>query len=127
MNINCINCNENNSDYYVCLICGSKICKNRNCVFNNKSGIEDYSLFGHSKLFRCGNGLFISNSNSEIVYLLKRQIINSRIYVYLTLLGESITKYNNNDSDFLNEEQLKRSIQIFIDMSFRKKNVNNYK
>ena len=127
MNINCINCNENNSDYYVCLICGSKICKNRNCVSKNKSGIEDYSLFAHSKLLKCGNGLFISNNNSEIVYLLKRQIINSRIYVYLTLLGESLSKYNNNDSYFLNEEQLKRSIQIFIDISFRKKNVNNYK
>ena len=126
MNINCVNCNEKNSNYLICLICGKKICNDKNCIYENKTRFENYSIINHSKESKCGNALFISNINSEIIFLLKKQIINSRIYIYLTLLGECLSNYNYNDSFFLNEEQLQKSINIFIDITFRKKDYKNY-
>ena len=120
MNINCINCNKKNKFYYVCLVCGNKICENNNnCITELKPGKRDISLFAHSK--KCGGGinLFISNTNSQIIYLLKKYFINSGIYVYLNDFGEYIKDYYFNDNYILNKVELEKGIQNFIDMTFR--------
>ena len=121
MNINCINCNKKNYNYNICLICGSKICDNINCVSEIKTGKKEYSLIAHSKICGGGNILLISNTTSEIVYVLKSQFNNSKIYVYLNSFGEYIKDYYLNYNYILNKVELKKAIQKFIDMSFRKK------
>ena len=121
MNINCINCNKKNYNYNICLICGSKICDNRNCISEIKTGKKEYSLIAHSKVCGGGNILLISNTTSEIIYLLKSQFNNSKIYVYLNSFGEYIKDYYLNDNYILNQMELKRAVQKFNDMSFRKK------
>ena len=109
MNINCICCKEKPLNYFICLICGIKIC---NDISNE---IED------SKGCKCGNTLLISNTNSQIVYLLNNQLIDSKIFVYLNSLREYKTDYRSNDDYNLNRNMLQKSIQIFIDITFRKK------
>ena len=121
MNINCINCNKKNLNYYICLFCGNKICDNKSCFLEYPNGTKDYSLIAHSKKCGGGNVLFISNLNSQIIYLLKRQFTNSGIYIYLNSFGEYIKNYYNNDKYILNEIELQKGIQKFIDLTFRTK------
>ena len=119
-NINCINCNKKNKDYYICLICGNKICDVTSCITELEPGKKEYSLKIHSKKCGGGNVLFISNINSQIIYLLKDYFINSGIYVYLNSFGEYIKDYYQNDNYVLNKVELEKGIQLFIDMTFRK-------
>ena len=119
MNINCINCNKKNEYYEICLICGNKLCDNIKCITEIKAGKKEYSLIAHSKICGGGSGLLISNKTSEIYYILKSQYINSKIYVYLNSFGEYIKDYSLNDNYILNQVELKKAIQKFIDVSFR--------
>ena len=123
MNINCKYCNKKYLNYYICLICGNKICDYNKCLFKlDSSGKKEYSLIAHSKICGGGNVLFISNTSSQIIYLLKRKFINSGIYVYLNSFGEYIKDYDENEKYILNKSELQKSIQIFIDITFRKNN-----
>ena len=120
ININCINCKETKSNYYICLICESKICDDINCSSKNNE-IKDFSLNVHSKKCGGGNNIFISNINSEIVYLLKKNLIKSGIYIYLNSSGKHITNSNNKNLYILNKTELQKGVQNFIDIIFRKK------
>ena len=121
MNINCFNCNQKQKFYYVCLVCGNKFCDNNSkCITEIKNGKIAISLIAHSKKCGGGNNLFISNTNSQIIYFLKNFFINSGIYVYLNDFGEYIKDYYFNDNYILNKIELEKGIQMFIDMTFRK-------
>ena len=63
MNRTCINCNEK-LDYYICLICGSKICNSPNCVSERRNGKKIHSLYAHSKECSGGNALFIRTARN---------------------------------------------------------------
>jgi hypothetical protein len=122
IDINCIYCNSKHYNYYVCLFCGNRICNNKNCVVKKKKNDKkDYSLIIHSTECAGGNSLFISNENSEIVFLLKRQFIMSGIYLYLNEFGEYVNNEYLNDNYILNKVGLNQNIQKFIDMTYRKK------
>ena len=121
MNNNCIYCNKKISLFYVCLFCGNKICNDKKCTSKINEKKKEYSLIDHSKKCTGGNNLYISNKNSEIVYLLKRQFIFSGIYVYVNDFGECSTEYYLTDNYILNKIGLEKGIQMFIDMTFRKK------
>ena len=122
MNIECINCHKKIVEFYLCLICGNKICDNKLCVTDIKpNGKKEYSLIEHSKICGGGNVLFISGQTSEIIYLTKRQYTNPGIFIYLNSFGEH-PKGNDLKGNFiLNHSELDKSIQIFVDMTFRKK------
>ena len=83
MNINCINCNKKKVSYYICLICGNKICDDKTCIKNNINGKKEIALIDHSIKCGGGNALFIANTTTQIAYILKRQLAFSGIYVYL--------------------------------------------
>jgi len=122
MSMKCINCHKNIVDFYLCLICGSKICDNIDCMTDIKpNGKREYSLIEHSKICGGGNVIFISGKSSEIIYLTKRQFNNSGIYVYLNSFGEYPKGYDLNGNFSLNHSELDKSIQIFVDMTFRKR------
>ena len=121
MPMKCINCNKKIVEFYLCLICGNKICDNKSCVTDINPGKKEYSLIRHSKICGGGNVMFISGKSSEIIYLTKRQFCNSNIYVYLNSFGEYPKGYDLNGNFTLNHSELDKSIQIFVDMTFRKK------
>ena len=51
MSIECINCHKKIVDFYLCLVCGNKICDNKSCVTDIKpNGKKEYSLIEHSKI-----------------------------------------------------------------------------
>ena len=58
--------------------------------------------------------------NTEIVYILKRRIINSNIFIYLNSFGETLNDNYLNDEYKLNKEELNKGINKFIDMTFRR-------
>jgi len=122
MDMKCINCHKQIFEFYLCLICGNKICNNRACMTDTKpNGKKEYSLIEHSKICGGGNAIFISGQTSEIIYITKRQFIRSEIFVYLNSFGEH-PKGNDLSGNFLlNHSELDKSIQIFIDLLFRKK------
>ena len=122
--INCANCNAKHYNFYICLFCGSKICNYQKCVGKKKkNGEKEYSLIVHSKNCTGDNSIFISNTDSEIVFLLKRQFVMSGIYVYLNNFGEYVKDNYLNDNYVLNKIELDKSIQKFIDMTYRKKGI----
>jgi hypothetical protein len=121
MSMKCINCHKNIVDYYLCLICGNKICDDISCVTDIKpNGKKEYSLIEHSKICGGGNVIFISGKSSEIIYLAKRKFSNSGIFVYLNSFGEYPKGYDLNGNFCLNHSELDKSIQIFVDLTFRK-------
>ena len=121
MSMKCINCHKSIVNFYLCLICGNKICDYVSCITHIKpKGKKEYSLIEHSKICGGGNILFISGISSEIIYITKRQLYNSGIYVYPNSFGECPKGYDLNDNFILNHSELNKSIQIFVDMTFRK-------
>ena len=119
MNINCIYCHKKDLEYFVCLICGNKMCSHISCVIplNEK---KIYSLIYHSKKCTGGNCIFISGKNTEIVYLYKRRFYNSSIFIYLNSFGEPVNGYNLNGNYILNKKELEKSIKKFIELTYRK-------
>ena len=121
-NIKCVNCKNKNSNSYVCLICGSKICNLKSCQSEiNIKGKKEYSLIEHSKRCSGENTIFISIINSEIIYLLKRQFIFPKIYIYLNSFGE-YRKDSYLTSDFiLNKIELDKAIKTYINITYRQR------
>ena len=121
MNIECVYCKKKYINYEICLICGNKICNYKECKGEKRpNGKTEYSLIDHSKQCSGGNSIFISNKTSEIIYILKRKFINSKIYVYLNSFGEYRKDYYLNDNYLLNKVEFEKSVQQFIDMTYRK-------
>ena len=81
-NINCIYCKKKNLSSFLCLLCGNKICDDIKCCIENgsKKGNE-YSLIYHSKKCTGGNSIFLNINKGEIVYLLKRRFISTKIFI----------------------------------------------
>ena len=122
MNLKCVNCSKKEINYYICLICGNKICNHVQCIVDIKlKGKKEYSLIEHSKKCGGGNSIFLEGKTSEIVFLFKRRFFNSGIHVYLNSFGEFMNDYVFKNNYILNKVELDKSIQIFIDMSFRKR------
>ena len=122
-NGNCIYCHKKNLSSYLCLFCGNKICNSIYCILENElTKKKEYSLIYHSKKCCGGNGLFLKISNSEIMFILKRKIIESKIFIYLNDFGDVLknTTYMN-DEYKLNKDELQKGIMNFINMTFRKK------
>ena len=122
--LSCLYCQKKNLSSFLCLICGNTICIKLNCYIENgsKKG-KEYSLIYHSIKCTGGNGLFLDIKNTEIVYLLKRRIIRSNIYIYLNNFGDYLkgTFTFLNDEYKLNENELKKGIMKYIDVTYRKK------
>ena len=114
----CIECHKLNSKYYICLICGEKICSLKICQSEIKNK-KEYSLITHSKNCSGGNSIFLKNTNSEIIYILKRRIIFSKIFIYLNPFGEYLNKSNLTSEYILNKPALEKSLQNYINLSFR--------
>jgi hypothetical protein len=122
MQINCIYCKTKIINYFICLICGSKICNQKKCIVDKKEkGKKEYSLIAHSKKCGGGNVFFISGKTSEIIYLHKRCFFFSGIHVYLNSFGEYFSESNLNSNYKLNQFELDKSIKLFIDLTYRKK------
>ena len=121
-NGNCFYCNKKNILSYLCLFCGKIICNSINCFINNEEkNKKEFSLIYHSKKCCGGNGLFLNVRRCEIEYVLKRKIIESNIFVYMNDFGETMKVFNLSDEYKLNEDELKKAIQKYIDMTYRKK------
>ena len=126
-NGNCFYCHKKNLSSYLCLLCGNKICNNIHCFIENgsKRG-KEYSLIYHYKKCCGGNGLFLSISNAEIVYISKRRMIESKIFIYLNDFGDTLKDKYLNDEYKLNRDELKKGIMKFIDMTYRKNSFKIY-
>ena len=121
-NGDCFYCHKKYLYSYFCLLCGKKICNSTICLVENKSkGKKEYSLIYHSKKCSGGNGLFLSITDSEIVYILKRRIIFSKIFVYMNNFGEPLNDKCLNEDFKLNKSEYQKAITKYIDMTYRKK------
>ena len=124
---NCFYCNKKNLNSYLCLFCGRKMCNSINCFVEDSSKKrKEYSIIYHSKKCCGGNGLFLNVSDAEIIYILKRRIIYSKIYIYLNDFGDILKEHHLTDEYKLKKNELKEGIKIYIDMIFRKKNKKLY-
>ena len=122
INGDCLYCHKKNLSVYLCLFCGNKMCNSVDCLVENSlKKRNEYSAIYHSKICCGGNGLFLDVSNSEIIYISKRRIIDSNIFVYLNDFGDVWEDKNITDEYKLNKIDLNRGIMKFIDMTFRRK------
>ena len=122
-NANCFYCHKKSYLAYYCLICGKQICNNINCtIIDESNGQKEYALIYHSIKCSGNNGIFLNIHNVQIVYILDRKMINSGIYIYLNNFGEHMKdRYYLNDDYVLNKNELKKAINKYIDLTFRKK------
>ena len=107
---------------YICLLCGNQMCNNKYCIVEDKlKGKKEYSLIYHSKKCCGGNGLFLNVTNAEIIFIFKRRLIESGIFIYLNNFGEPMKDTYLNDEYKLNNTELQKGISKYIDLSYRKK------
>ena len=127
INGSCSYCQKKNLHSYLCLLCGKKMCDNKHCYIENgsKRG-KEYSFIYHSIKCCGGNGLFLDTSDAEIIYILKRRFFNSKIFIYLNNFGDVLKDKYLKDEYKLNKEELKKGINKFIDLSYRKKGFKIY-
>ena len=126
-NINCLYCHQQSLSSYFCLLCGNKMCYTTKCIVENISKEKnEYSSIYHSKICCGGNGLFLDVKSSEIIFILKRRIIGSEIFVYLNNFGEPLNIKQLNEDYKLNKEKLEKGFLMYIDMTFRKNNQKIY-
>ena len=125
--LSCLYCKKKYLYSYLCLICGSKLCNRNSCLVEKgiKKG-KEFSLIYHSKKCSGGNAIFLNIINAEIIYLLKRKIIRSNIFIYINDFGEIFSKDYLKDEYKLNKKELNKAIMKYIDMTFRKKMQNIY-
>ena len=98
------------------------MCNNKYCIVEDKlKGKKEYSLIYHSKKCCGGNGLFLNVTNAEIIFILKRRVIESGIFVYLNNFGEPMKDTYLNDEYKLYNTELQKGISKYIDLSYRKK------
>ena len=123
----CLYCKKKNLSSYLCPLCGIKICNDKYCFIKNisKRG-DEYSLIYHSKKCCGRNGIFVDIQNSEIIYISKRRIIKSNIFIYMNEFGESLKNNFMNDEYKLNKDELNKGIMKFNDMTYRKKVMKIY-
>ena len=70
--------------------------------------------------------MFLYVPDSEIVFILKKRIINSNIFVYLNNFGEHLnTKYLNEDFK-LNKGEFQKAIMKYIDITYRKNSPKSF-
>ena len=124
-NGDCIYCHKRRKVSYLCLFCGNKVCNNIYCLIQDEKQ-KEYSLIHHSKKCCGGNGIFLNISNAEIVYILKRKIIDSKIYVYMNNFGEPMKSGYLYDVYLLNRNELQKGINQFIDLTYRIKGEKIY-
>ena len=116
----CMYCQKNKLFSCFCLICGKKICNDIHCIFENSNGEKEYSLLYHSKKCCGGNGLFLDNTSSEIIYVLKKRIFYSKIFVYLNNFGENMKSNSLSEEYKLNKANFQKGIKQYIDLVYRK-------
>ena len=122
INVKCSNCGQNRKNYLICLFCGAKLCKDKQCVIKYKEQ-DISSVLIHSKLCSDNQGFFITNE-SNIIFALKDKIIqakNSNNFIYINSHGENYQFNKSRDlkTDYLlNKNLLKETIQKYIDMNF---------
>ena len=116
----CMYCQKNKLFSCFCLICGKKICNDIHCIFENSKGEKEYSLLYHSKKCCGGNGLFLDNTSSEIIYILKKRIFYSKIFVYLNNFGENMKSNSLSKEYKLNKANFQKGIKQYIDLVYRK-------
>ena len=120
--VNCTNCKQNRIKYLICLICGAKLCNDKQCTVKYK-GQDWNSILIHSKFCSDCQGLFIT-SESNIIYTLKKDVIkpkNINNYIYLNSHGENYHPHKSHDLKreyILKRNLLKEIIQKYIDMNF---------
>ena len=126
-NGNCFYCNKKNLSSYLCLFCGKKICNSVDCFVDYEAkNRKEFSLIYHSIKCSGGNSLFLNIRDCAIEYVLKRRIIDSKIVVYMNDFGETMKDNYLSDEYKLNRDELKKAIQKFIDMTYRKKSTKCY-
>jgi len=125
--LSCLYCNKKYLYSYLCLICGNKLCNKNSCLVEKgiKKG-KEFSLIYHSKKCCGGNAIFLNIINAEIIYLLKRKIIRSNIFIYMNDFGEIFSEDYLKDEYKLNKRELEKAVMKYIDMTFRKKMNNIY-
>ena len=123
----CIYCHKKNLTSFLCLLCGNKICDSIYCFIEkgSKRG-KEFSLIYHSKKCCGGNGIFLDIKNARIVYILKRRVIKSNIYIYLNDFGEKLSGLYLKDEYKLNKNELLKAKKNFIDMIYRKNSMKIY-
>lgn len=115
----CSNCQKKKVNYYICLLCGNKICTDMDCIKVIKVGLKEYSLIYHSIICNGGNCFFVDARNSQIIYLLKRRFLLSSYNIYRNSYGEYPQSSNLDDSYILNQPELEKACQSYIDLTFR--------
>ena len=123
----CLYCKKKNLSSYLCLLCGNKICNDINCDFGDISKKDDKkTLLYHAQKCWSGDGIFLDIQNTEIIYISRRKIIKSNIFIYMNNFGETLKKGLMSAEYKLNKDELKKAIMNFNDMIYRKKIKDSY-
>ena len=118
----CCSCHKKEINGYICLTCGGKICNKRICQSEiNDKGKREYSLFDHSKKCNGGTTIYLALNSTQIVYFLKRKIINSSFYLYVNKYGEHAEENNFSLEFHLDNNLYEKAKNNFVNLKFRKK------
>ena len=111
-NIPCFYCKKIGYPSYICLTCGKKVCQKENRCAIYKP------ITKHNKECGGGRSIFINTFNYKVVLCVDNNSLEMDIPFYVNKFGESIEGNTTSKDIKLNEEEINKALQIFIDYSW---------
>ena len=104
----CLMCSKTSKYYYICLICGNKVCHTTGC---NNFIKHAQSCFG-------GNSLFLDMDNMKICVTFKMRFMKNIFPLYLNEDGIGPNGYEIEDKFKLSTENLNSTIKDFVSYDY---------
>ena len=104
----CLMCSKTSKYYYICLICGNKVCHTTGC--NN--------FIKHAESCFGGNSLFLDMDNMKICITFKMRFMKNIFPLYLNEDGIGPNGYEIEDKFKLSTENLNSTIKDFVSYDY---------
>lgn len=92
-NLSCDLCEKKDAYPFLCLICGTKVCGNKNCLSTTLTK-RRYVYFSHSAKCGMGNTVYVDLDYGEIILIRQSRVIFPKIFIYLNQFGAALKKSN---------------------------------
>ena len=118
--IKCFGCEKEEKLSLVCLLCGEKLCDNKECIPKKNNPKKEPAYLLHSNLCGNGNTPYISSEYGDIFFVYEKQVIGVKIWAYLNQYGEQIQNSYTITNDYvLKPKEYEKAEKMFIDFSYR--------
>ena len=105
----CIICNKNNIYYFICLICGEKICSLNICSQYDE----------HVKSCGGERGVFVYINDMKLYHINYRKELKKSLPLFVNEFGDGPSKTNKGREFFLSKENYNKALKDFVSFDIK--------